>query len=115
METKSFRVAGLSTCYHTPETKEIFRRCINGSVTEFVTSAIVSYAEELGFTYTELQSDLGHQPNYIGDKRFAHIQATIDRSRRKDYTYLVAFEYLQWKRPGVSGSNLQRDAISNFC
>jgi hypothetical protein len=113
METKSFRVAGLPTCYHTEKTKEIFKRCVNGSVTEFVTSAIVEYAEELGFTYYDWGLDT--RPDYISEKRFQEICYKIDRMRKTDYTYLVAFEYLIWKRPGVSKSNLQRDAILNFC
>ncbi len=124
MEIKSFRVAGLSTCYHTAETKEKFRQCANGSITEFVTKAIVEYANDLGFIKPSIVNyniELGyHIPSgdklaYVTDERFAQIQGLIDKSRRKDYTYLVAFEYLQWKRPGVSKSNLQRDAISNFC
>ncbi len=112
METKSFRVAGLSSCWHNEKTKEIFERCANGSVTRFVTSAIIDYAETLGFVY---DNGSFNKPNYITDKRFAEIETMVDKSRQKNYTYLVAFEYLRWKRPGVSKSNLQRDAISNFC
>ncbi len=126
MEIKSFRVVGLSSCYHTEETKEIFRRRANGSITDLVTAAIVKYAQELGFNKAELNTikysiNLGYHTldgnslAYITDDRMGEIDSLIDRSRGKDYTYLVAFEYLQWKRPGVSKSNLQRDAISNSC
>ncbi len=111
METKSFRVAGLSSCWHNEKTKDIFRQCANGSITDFVTSAIVKYAKHLGFTYTEMQATLSYQPNYITDGRMIEIQNAVDKSRKKDYTYLVAFEYLRWKRPGVNTSNLYRDAI----
>ncbi len=103
METKSFRVAGLSSCWHTQETREIFERCANGSITEFVTVAIVNYAEEMGYN---CEKDI-----VINVGRMAQIQSMIDKSRKKDYTYLVAFEYLRWKRPGVNTSNLYRDAI----
>ncbi len=117
METKSFRVTGLPTCYHTPETKEIFKKHVNGDVTitQLITLAIVEYAKQLGFAYPKSSNLVMIKPEYINDERFAQIQYTIDKSKEKDYTYLVAFEYLRWKRPGVSKSNLQRDAIKNFC
>ncbi len=102
METKSFRVAGLSSCWHNQETREIFERCVNGSITEFVTVSIVNYAEKMGFI---------HATHFINSKRLGEIENMIDKSRKKDYTYLVAFEYLRWKRPGVNTSNLYRDAI----
>ena len=117
MEAKSFRVAGLSSCYHTQETMEIFERCMDNSITESVTSAMVKYAEKLGFG-GQISDDMVNSvylARYISSGRLVQIQGLVDRSRKKDYTYLVAFEFLQWIRPGVSKSLLQRDAISKSC
>lgn len=111
MEVKSFRVAGLSSCPHTQKTREIFKQHVNGSITEFVTIAIVKYAESLGFTGDTSEFD---KPHYIANGRYIEILSMIDKSRKANYTYLVAFEYLRSKRPGVSKSNIQRDAIYNF-
>ncbi len=110
MKAQSFRVAWLPSCYHTPETVEIFERCVDGSITEFVTSALLEYAVKLGFC----GHDVG-QPSYIGNERFVKIQEIIAKSKKTDYTYLIAFEYLLHLRPGVSKSNIYRDAIKNFC
>ncbi len=114
MKTRSFRVAGLPSCYHTSETKKAFDKHLNGELTatQFITLAIVKYAQSFGFTYN---GDDYHQPSYVSDERFAEIRDAIDKSRKKDYTYLVAFEYLLNQHPGASKSFIQRQAVLNFC
>lgn len=112
MEVKSFRVAGMSSCPHTDKTREIFKQHVNGSITKFVTKAIVRYAEALGFTGDTGEFD---KPRYITKERYLEILSMIDKSRRVDYIYLVAFEYLRSLRPGASKAYVMRDVIYNFC
>ncbi len=114
METKFFRVAGMSSCLHTKETRDVFKQYVNGSITKFVAKAIVKYAERIGFVYWIPIEEVVLKPDYIPEKRFAEILSMIDKSRGKDYTYLVAFEWLLWKHPGASKSFLQREAVTNF-
>lgn len=115
METKFFRVAGLPSCLHTKETRAAFEQYVNGdSVTKFVTKTIVIDAERVKFVYWIPIEEMVLKPHYILEKRFAEILSMIDKSRGKDYTYLVAFEWLLWKHPGASKSFLQRQAVTNF-
>lgn len=113
METKTFRVAGMSSCPHTEKTRDAFRQHVNGTVTitKFVTKVIIRYAKSLGFTGNISETD---KPYYVTNKRYLEILAMIDKSRQVDYTYLIAFEYLRSKRPGVSKANITRDAIYDF-
>ncbi len=109
MESKFFRVDGLSSCLHTEQTREIFRqRHPTSTTTSLVTYAIEAEAIELGFVLEN-----GTKPNYISNERYEFIAGRIAKSRGKSYTYLMAFEYLRSIRPGVSKSNIQRDAIVN--
>ncbi len=54
---------------------------------------------------------------YVKDAAEAILLAAeyYDKSRKKDYTYLVAFEYLLNQHPGASKSFIQRQAVLNFC
>ncbi len=111
METKFFRVDGLPSCQHTDETRKAFKHWFvnDKSITRFVSSAIIEYAINLGFV-----SENGAKPDYVSDSRYQFIEGKIAKSRGKDYTYLVAFEWLLWKHPGASKSFVQRQAVINF-
>jgi len=108
MESKFFRADGLSSCLHTDETKEIFRQ-YHSTNTSLIVYAIMVEAINLGFVPEDEV-----KPDYISNERYQFIASKIAKSRGKSYTYLMAFEWLRSKRPGVSKSNIIRDAIYSY-
>ncbi len=111
METTFFRIDGLPSCQHTDETRKAFKHWFvnDNSITKLVSSAIVEYAINLNFV-----SENGVKPDYVNDERYKFIESKIAKSRGKDYTYLVAFEWLLYIHPGASKAFVQRQAVINF-
>lgn len=91
-----FRLVPFGAISHNEETKGIFNRIsADGvkTVSEFIRSAVVEYAENRGYIcpfVTERE-----KPNFINDKDWYIFWKFQKGSRTVDYRYLLAFHWLK--------------------
>ncbi len=97
----------MNNCYHTDETKRMFRKYVTAttSISNFVRQAINAYAQDQGYNF---------QPLDIDSKKLAEIKELEQSKKTVNYDYLYAFEYIKSKFPMAFISNLVRAAIINY-
>lgn len=108
-----FRIEGLPAVKHTEQTRKILN-ALNGNKSKSIRKAIRLFADEEGFNWNGED-----RPVFLDDKRWQSYlekqqKSQAKKSNRVDYTYLIAFWYLQDKFSDLPASTILRRAILNF-
>lgn len=84
-----FHIDRLPVCTHTPETEKILNEQSNKS--NWMREQVLKFAEHYGFDW----QPNGHKPSFVDNQKWQEYTDYSQRSRRVDYTYIIAYEWLK--------------------
>lgn len=109
-----FRAEGLPAVKHTAATKAKLD-ALNGSmsISEYLRVSVLEFAKNEGFNWID-----SNKPDFISAAHWLDYEQRQAKSRKNgnqiDYTYLIAFRWLQHKFDDLSASVILRRAVLQF-
>lgn len=109
-----FKIDELPAVKHTEETRKKLSK-LNDSKSSYIRKAIRLFASEEGFSWNGKS-----KPDFLSIERWERykekqaISNTGGRSNKVDYSYLLAFWYLEDKFSDLPASVILRRAVLNF-